>query len=160
MEKTAELAPLFKLQKGGPIRLYRTVSGVPRFRRHHTAPPVFLLFPAMDTRQGSNRECELQKSPGLRLAETFASIPQPTHLEVACLLVILDQVVLIQHQGSSVNQIQSALVQQGVSLEVIVRDAIEGWGPEHSDVQIGIAQPVHRVLRNSAWCQHTELVSK
>lgn len=45
------------------------------------------------------------------------------------------------------NQIQSALVQQGIPLEVIVRDAIEGWGSEHSDIQVGIAQPVHRILQ-------------
>lgn len=80
---------------------------------------------------------------------TFAEPPLPPlspHLEVACLLIILDQVVLIQHQGSSMHQVQPALVQQGVSLEVVMRDAIEGWGPEHSDIQVGIAQPVHCIL--------------
>ena len=89
-----------------------------------------------------------------------ASLPWPTHLEVACLLVVLDQVVLIQHQGSGMNQIQSALVQQWVSLEVIVRDAIEGRGPEHSDVQVGVAQPVHCILSETEHGSlHAELMS-
>ena len=93
--------------------------------------------------------------------ETCGSIPQPTHLEVACLLVILDQIVLIQHQGSSMNQIQSALVQQGISLEVIMRDAIEGWGSEHSDIQIGISKPVHRILQEKTrWSERGEIMSK
>ena len=86
----------------------------------------------------------------MTFVETSAFIPRPTHLEVACLLVILDQIVLVQHQGSSMNQIQSALVQQWVSLEIIVRDAIQSWGSEHSDIQVGIAQPVHRILRETA----------
>lgn len=90
---------------------------------------------------------EKSSSGAATFTETSTLIPQPTHLEVACLLVILDQIVLIQHQGSSMNQIQSALVQEGIPLEVIVRDAIKGWGSEHSDIQVGIAEPVHCILQ-------------
>lgn len=128
-------------------------------------PTCFSIVPSNGQlhRQCSSQESNLENCL-LRLTtftETLGSIPQPTHLEVAGLLVILDQIVLIQHQSSSMNQIQAALVQQGISLEVIVRNAIEGWGSEHSDIEVGIAKPVHCILQEiTPYFQHGELMSK
>lgn len=69
------------------------------------------------------------------------------YLEIPRLLVILDQVVLVQHQGCSVHQVQSALVQQRISFEVVVGDPVEGGGPQHPDVEVRVAQPVHSILQ-------------
>lgn len=74
------------------------------------------------------------------------NLPGPSHLEVPCLLVILHQVVLVQHQCRSVHQIQPALVQKRVAFQVVVWYPVQGWGTKHSDVEVRVTHPVAGIL--------------
>lgn len=68
------------------------------------------------------------------------------YLEGAGPLVVLDQAVLVQHVGCSVDQVHPAALQQGVRAAVVMGDSVQGGVTEHAHVQVGVAQPVHCVL--------------
>lgn len=63
------------------------------------------------------------------------------HLEVACASVILDEVVLVQDNSSTVCQIHSPLKQVPVSVQGGQGDAIQLWIAHHAYIQVAITQP-------------------
>ena len=61
------------------------------------------------------------------------------NLEGSGLLVVLDEIVLVQHGGGRVYEVGSPLLQEGIPLHLLVGHPIQPRGPQHPDVQVGVA---------------------
>mmetsp|Transcript_97493 Transcript_97493/g.173621 ORF Transcript_97493/g.173621 Transcript_97493/m.173621 type:complete len:371 (+) Transcript_97493:1300-2412(+) len=77
-----------------------------------------------------------------------------SHLDLASSLIILDEVVLVQHHERSVDQVHTSLLQESVFLSLIGGDAVEAWRAHHANVKVGVSQPVHSILASLDGAQH------
>ena len=67
-------------------------------------------------------------------------------VETARLTVIFNQVVFVQNHGSRVHQVPATLQQHGIIIPAGY--AIEVWVLHHAYMQVGIAQPLRRLLHS------------
>mmetsp|Transcript_112262 Transcript_112262/g.317543 ORF Transcript_112262/g.317543 Transcript_112262/m.317543 type:complete len:283 (+) Transcript_112262:3048-3896(+) len=75
-------------------------------------------------------------------------------LDLARALIVLDEVVLVQEHEATVDQVHAPLLQEPVLLGLVGRDAVEPRRPHHAHVEVGVAEPVHRVLARLDGPQH------
>jgi len=63
---------------------------------------------------------------------------QCAYLEVAGLLVITDQIVLVKYGCRGVDQVTAIALQIFVFRELVVGHAVQRWRPQHSYVEIRV----------------------
>lgn len=59
-----------------------------------------------------------------------------TYLQMASFAVILDQVVTVKRTCCGMDEIFSALLQEGILSKHVMRDPIQGWIAKHANVEV------------------------
>lgn len=63
-----------------------------------------------------------------------------------CLLVVLDEIVLVQDRGGGVDQVISTRLQSGVFSHLCSCQTVESWVAKHAHKEVRIPQPVDGFL--------------